>query len=78
MHNYKEIKQPRVLIVAMSGIGNLLMQTPLIKELKETNPTAEISVMVAPRGTKDVLLHNNNIKRVIIGYPKPTNAKYQK
>lgn len=58
--------------MAMSGIGNLLMQTPLIKKLKETNSTAEISVMVAPRGTKDVLLHNNNIKNLFVGFPKPS------
>jgi len=72
MINYKEIEQPRVLVVAMSGIGNLLMQTPLIKRLKEINPSAEISVMVAPRGTKEVLLHNNNIKNIFVGFPKPS------
>lgn len=72
MTNYQGVERPKVLVLAMSGIGNLLMQTPLIKKLKDTNSTAEISVMLAPRGTKDVLLHNHNIKNVFVGYPKPS------
>jgi ADP-heptose:LPS heptosyltransferase len=72
MHNYKNADHPRVLIVAMSGIGNLLMQTPLIGRLKEENPTAEISVIVAPRGTKDVLKTNAKIKNIYQGNPKPS------
>jgi len=71
MNNYKNAAHPKVLIVAMSGIGNMLMQTPLIKRLKEANPTAEISILVAPRGTKDVLKANTNVKNIFQGNAKP-------
>jgi len=72
MDNFKNADHPRVLLVAMSGIGNLLMQTPLISKLKEENPTTEISVLVAPRGTKDVLKTNKKIKNTFLGNTKPS------
>lgn len=72
MPDYKTIEKPRILVVAMSGIGNLLMQTPLIKRLKEENSSAEISVMVAPRGTSDILNGNKIINKIFLGSPKPS------
>lgn len=62
----------RILILSLSGIGNLLMQTPLIRRIKEVVPSAEISVMVAPRGTSDVLRTNPFVSNVFIGQPKPS------
>ncbi|MEX0650101.1 MAG: glycosyltransferase family 9 protein [Candidatus Andersenbacteria bacterium] len=43
-----------VLFVALSGIGNFLMQLPTIEAFKEARPKARITVWVAPRGTKVV------------------------
>lgn len=63
--------RPRVLVLALSGIGNLLMQTPLLRKLKDANPTAEITAMVAPRGTQEVLKHNSAIRNIFLGSPKP-------
>lgn len=71
MVNFKAMLRPRVLVVAMSGIGNLLMQTPLITKLKEANPASEISVLVSPRGTQDILIHNTKILDIIVGNAKP-------
>ncbi len=71
MVDFESFEKPKVLVVAMSGIGNLLMQTPTIRRLKEANPSSEISVLVAPRGTKEVLSCNPNVKNIYLGTPKP-------
>lgn len=41
-----------VLILALSGIGNFIMQSPAIFALKKAYPDAHITCWVAPRGTK--------------------------
>lgn len=63
---------PRVLIVALSGIGNLLMASPLFRALTDANPTAELDVLVAPRGTAAVLEANPRIRRILRGSPWPS------
>lgn len=73
--DFTKLDTPRVLIIAMSGIGNLLMQTPMIRRIKEANKTAEISILTAPRGTKEVLTGNPLIKDVLVGIPKPNLRK---
>lgn len=62
----------KILIVSMSGIGNLLMQTPIIKQIKTNFPAAKISVLVAPRGTKKVLEKNPFVENIIVSSPKPS------
>jgi heptosyltransferase-2 len=42
----------RILVLALSGIGNLLMQMPTLETLKRKRPDSHITVWVAPRGTK--------------------------
>ncbi len=42
----------RILVIALSGIGNLLMQMPTIETLKRKRPDCHITLWVAPRGTK--------------------------
>jgi ADP-heptose:LPS heptosyltransferase len=72
MMPFKELERPRVLVIAMSGIGNLLMQSPLWTRLRDVNPTAEIAVLVAPRGTAEVLERNADIATIFRGNPKPS------
>lgn len=64
--------RPRVLVVSLSGIGNLLMASPLFRALTDANPTAEIDVLVAPRGTRDVIERNPRIRTILVGKPKPS------
>lgn len=63
---------PRVLLVSLSGIGNLLMATPMLRALRETNPTARTDVLVAPRGTAEVLTQHPRVQQVLLGQPKPS------
>lgn len=62
----------RVLVVAMSGIGNLLMATPMLRALRMTRPRTEISVLVAPRGTAEILERNEDVALLLRGSPKPS------
>jgi len=44
----------RILIIALSGIGDALMFTPSIVKLREVVPSAKIDVLVMFKGVKDV------------------------
>lgn len=50
----KSLENKSVLFLALSGIGNLVMQLPTIQALKDAHPDWNITVWVAPRGTKDI------------------------
>lgn len=68
---FRDLERPRVLLVALSGIGNLLMASPLFRALQDANPTAELDLLVASRGTKSVLEVNPRMRKVLVGSPKP-------
>ncbi|TSC71906.1 MAG: glycosyl transferase family protein [Parcubacteria group bacterium Gr01-1014_38] len=68
---FRDLERPRVLLVALSGIGNLLMASPLFRAFQDANSTAELDLLVASRGTKSVLEANPRVRRVFAGSPKP-------
>lgn len=54
----------RILIIALSGIGDALMFTPTLIKLRENYPTAQIDALVMYKGVKEIyerLPHINNI-----------------
>lgn len=55
----------KVLFLSLSGIGNLLMQLPTIKLLKQAHPDWHITVWVAPRGTAELARSQSYIDQVI-------------
>lgn len=55
----------KVLLLALSGIGNFLMQSPVFAAIKKAHPNWHITVWVAPRGTKELAKNNQNIDAVI-------------
>lgn len=55
----------KVLILALSGIGNFLMQSPVFAAIKKAHPAWHITAWVAPRGTKELAENNPNINAVI-------------
>jgi heptosyltransferase-2 len=59
------MKQRRILIIRPDRVGDVVLATPLIRELRKSFPDAFIAVMVRPH-TKDVLLNNPNIDEIII------------
>jgi ADP-heptose:LPS heptosyltransferase len=54
----------KILLIAMSGIGDTLIATPLLRELRANFPTAQIDVLVMWVGAKDLLEGNPNVNRV--------------
>lgn len=74
---FPQLDRPKVLIVALQGIGNLLMASPLFRALKDANPTAEIDVLVGPRGTADIVEGNPRIRQILRGSAKPSLAEWR-
>lgn len=54
----------KILLIAMSGIGDTLIATPLLRELRANFPEAQIDVLVMWAGAKDLLEGNPNVNRV--------------
>lgn len=55
----------KILILALSGIGDALMFTPALKLLRQSLPSAQIDALVMFRGTKEIFQNNSNLNSVI-------------
>ena len=54
----------KILVISMAGIGDTLLATPLIHELRANFPEAVIDVLAMWAGSKDLLENNPHINRV--------------
>src|ERR1041385_5114030 len=54
----------KILVIAMSGIGDTLIATPLFHELRANFPGAQIDALVMWAGAKDILEGNPHVNRV--------------
>jgi ADP-heptose:LPS heptosyltransferase len=54
----------KILVISLAGIGDTLIATPLIRELRENFPDAVIDALVMWPGARDLLEHNPNVNRV--------------
>jgi len=54
----------KILIIALSGIGDALMFTPALKLLRAEKPEAQIDALVMYRGAAEVLKQNPNVNNV--------------
>lgn len=55
----------KILILALSGIGDALMFTPALRLLKQGLPESQIDVLVMFGGAKEIFRNNPNINNVI-------------
>lgn len=55
----------KILVIALSGIGDALMFTPALKLLRKDLPKAEIDALVMYRGAKEIYSSNTNLNKVI-------------
>src|SRR2546421_11324412 len=62
---------PRILVVALRRLGDVLLTTPLIRSLKRAWPEAAIDVL-AFRGTEGILAGNPDIADAIPMPQRPT------
>jgi ADP-heptose:LPS heptosyltransferase len=54
----------KILVISLAGIGDTLIATPLIHELRANFPDAVIDVLVMWPGAKDLLENNPHVSRV--------------
>jgi ADP-heptose:LPS heptosyltransferase len=54
----------KILVIAMAGIGDTLIATPLIHELRANYPDAVIDALAMWPGSKDLLENNPHVNRV--------------
>ncbi len=54
----------KILVISLAGIGDTLIATPFIRELRENYPGAIIDALVMWPGAKDLLQHNPHVNRV--------------
>jgi heptosyltransferase II len=54
----------KILVISMAGIGDTLIATPFIRELRENFPGATVDVLAMWAGSKDLLENNPHVNRV--------------
>ncbi len=59
------MKQKRILVIRPDRVGDVVLATPLVRELRKTFPDSFIAVMLRPQ-TKDVFLNNPYIDEIIV------------
>ena len=55
----------KILVIALSGIGDALMFTPALKLLKKNLPNTEIDALVMYKGAQEIYSSNPNINKII-------------
>lgn len=55
----------KILVLALSGIGDALMFTPALTLLRQSLPSAEIDAIVMFKGTKEIYESNPNLNKII-------------
>src|SRR5947207_11666368 len=54
----------KFLVISLAGIGDTLIATPFIRELRENFPDSTIDVLVRWTGAKDLLERNRAVSRI--------------
>jgi len=55
----------KILVLALSGIGDALIFTPALKLLKQNNPEAEIDALIMYKGAQEIYKRNPNLNKLI-------------
>ena len=63
-------RNPRILVIALRRLGDVLLTTPLIRSLKQAYPDAAIDALVFA-GTEGILAGNPDLSAVITMPPRP-------
>jgi heptosyltransferase-3 len=66
--------EPRILVIAMRRLGDVLLTTPLVRSLKHGLPGARVDMLVF-RGTEGMLAGNPDVDEVIAVATRPTPAE---
>jgi heptosyltransferase-2 len=55
----------KILVIALSGIGDALMFTPALKLIKKSMPEVDLDVLIMFKGAKTILEENPNVSNII-------------
>ncbi|MFH1575342.1 MAG: glycosyltransferase family 9 protein, partial [Candidatus Nealsonbacteria bacterium] len=61
----KESLNPKILIIQIGKIGDMVCTTPIFREIKKKFPQSRLSVIIIPR-SKDILKNNPHIDQTIL------------
>ena len=64
----------RILIVRTDRVGDVVMITPMLRELRKAFPDAFIATLTQPN-TSEILLNNPNINKIVIDDLKKENFR---
>src|ERR1700751_119411 len=67
-------ENPRILVIALRRLGDVLLTTPLVKSLKRGIPGARVDMLVF-RGTEGMLAGNPDVDRVTTVATRPTTKE---
>jgi heptosyltransferase III len=67
--------QPRILIVALRRLGDVLLTTPLIRSVKRAYPDAAVEALVFA-GTEGILAGNPDLSGIVAIPPRPSARQY--
>jgi heptosyltransferase III len=71
IHARRVPRNPRILVIAMRRLGDVLLTTPLVRSLKRGLPGARVDMLVF-RGTEGMLAGNPDIEQVRTVATRPT------
>ena len=63
--------RPKILVITLRRLGDVLLTTPLIRSLRRARPDATVDVLVF-KGTAGILGGNPDISNVITMSERPT------
>ncbi|MFN3967043.1 MAG: lipopolysaccharide heptosyltransferase II [Endomicrobiia bacterium] len=75
MQNLEKKYIKKILTIASTGIGNVILYTPLVKSLKENFPSAKISIIVGSKEASEVLSGSDLVDEIIILEKKKMTLK---
>src|SRR6478752_7546710 len=67
-------EHPRILVITLRRLGDVLLTTPLIRTLKAGLAGSSVSALVF-RGTEGMLAGNPDIDEVVVTSPRPSFAE---
>lgn len=74
---HKFSAEPRILVITLRRLGDVLLTTPLVRALRRGIPGTRVDVLVF-RGTEGILFGNPDIDRVITIAQQPTGIEMAK
>ena len=71
MELFKKMRNKKILVVSLSGIGNTILFTPFLNSLRKNYPQAEIDLLTLNQGMADVVSGSNLVDNIFVLSKKP-------